>query len=95
MMMNRLITASALVFGLAASPAVAAEKTITLAVDNMYCDMCPITVKKSLTKVSGVKAAEVSFAQKTATVTFDDSKVNVAALVEATTKAGYPSKPAP
>ena len=90
-MMKRLITASAVVVGLAA-PALAAEKMVTLSVDNMYCDLCPITVKKSLTQVSGVSAAKVSFEQKTATVTFDDSKTSVAALVEATTNAGYPSK---
>jgi mercuric ion binding protein len=85
------LVAAALVVGLAA-PAMAAERTVTLNVDNMYCDLCPVTVKKSLTQVGGVSAAQVSLEQKTATVTFDDSKTNVAALVDATTKAGYPSK---
>ena len=33
---------------LASSAAYSAEKTITLAVDNMYCAACPITVKGSL-----------------------------------------------
>jgi mercuric ion binding protein len=93
-MMKRFITASALVFGLAA-PALAAERTVTLNVDKMYCEICPITVKKSLTQVGGVSAAEVSFEQKTAMVTFDDAKTGVAALVEATTNAGYSSKLAP
>jgi mercuric ion binding protein len=93
-MMKRFVTAAALVLGLAA-PALAAEKTVTLKVDNMYCEMCPVTVKKSLTQVGGVIAAKVSFEQKTATVTFDDAKTTVAALVEATTYAGYPSKLAP
>ncbi len=90
-MMKRFVTAAALVLGLAA-PALAAEKTVTLKVDNMYCEMCPVTVKKSLTQVGGVNAAKVSFEQKTATVTFDDAKTTVAALVQATTNAGYPSK---
>jgi mercuric ion binding protein len=93
-MMKRFVTAAALVLGLAA-PALAAEKTVTLKVDNMYCEMCPVTVKKSLTQVGGVIAAKVSFEQKTATVTFDDAKTTVGALVEATTDAGYPSKLAP
>ena len=92
--MKGLIAAAALVVGLAAS-ALAAEKTITLNVDNMYCELCPVTVKKSLTRVGGVSAAMVSFEQKTATVTFDDAKTTVPALVEATTNAGYPSKLAP
>lgn len=90
-MMKRLVAASAVVFGLVA-PALAATRTVTLHVDNMYCEMCPLTVKKSLTKVSGVSAAKVSFEKKTATVTFDDAKTNVAAMIAATTNAGYPSR---
>ena len=38
----------------AASPAMAAEKSVTLAVDNMYCSACPHIVKQSLAKVAGV-----------------------------------------
>lgn len=90
-MVKRLVAASILVFSLGA-PALAATRTVKLHVDNMYCEMCPLTVKKSLTKVSGVSAAKVSFEKKTATVTFDDAKTNVAALVAATTNAGYPSR---
>lgn len=90
-MMKRLVIASAVIAGLVA-PALAAERTVTLKIDNMYCDMCPTTVKKSLAQVSGVSGATVSFEKKTATVTFDDSKTDVAALLEATTEAGYPSK---
>lgn len=90
-MMKYLATVSILVFGLAA-PALAATRTVTLHVDNMYCEMCPLTVKKSLTSISGVSAAKVSLEKKTATVTFDDAKTNVTALIEATTNAGYPSR---
>ena len=39
----------------ASSAAFAAEKTITLAVKNMYCAACPHTVKASLQAVPGVK----------------------------------------
>ena len=90
-MMKRLVAASVLVFGLVA-PALAATRTVMLHVDNMYCEMCPLTVKKGLTKVDGVSAAQVSFEKKTATVTYDDAKTNVAALIAATTNAGYPSR---
>ncbi len=78
---------------LGASTALAAEKTITLAVTNMYCADCPFIVKKSLERVPGVASATVSFKDKTATVTYDDSKADVTALTTATTKAGYPSAP--
>lgn len=91
--MNRLIV---IVFGLgmlASSSAFAVERTITLAVQNMFCADCPFIVKKSLEAVPGVAKATVSFKDKTATVTYDDGKVDVKSLTEATTNAGYPSAP--
>jgi periplasmic mercuric ion binding protein len=75
----------------ASSPAFAGEKTVTLAVQNMYCSACPITVKSSLEAVPGVAEAVVSYEDKTAVVTFDDAKTGVPALISATTNAGYPS----
>ena len=77
---------------LSAGGALAAERTVTLAVDNMSCELCPATVKKSLAKVDGVSQVAVSFEMKTATVTYDDGKTTVAALTAATTQAGYPSR---
>ena len=69
----------------------AAPRTVTLDVKNMTCALCPITVKKSLEKVSGVSAVKVDFDKKTATVTYDPDKAQPEALTEATTNAGYPS----
>jgi mercuric ion binding protein len=77
----------------ASSAAFAAEKTITLAVKNMYCAACPHTVKASLQAVPGVKAVTVSYEDKTAMVTYDDTRTDVKALTAATTNAGYPSAP--
>ncbi len=92
--MKRLLSSAVLVVVLLASGAVhAGQQTVTLAVENMTCAACPFIVKKSLAAVPGVSKAEVSFEAKSATVTFDDQKTNVAALTEATTKAGYPSQP--
>ena len=69
----------------------ATPKTVTLDVTNMTCALCPITVKKSLEKVSGVSAVKVDFEKKTATVTYDSDKAQIEALTTATTNAGYPS----
>jgi periplasmic mercuric ion binding protein len=80
---------------LASTLASAAERTITLAVDNMYCDACPYIVKQSLAKVPGVETVVVSYEQKSATVTYDDQKTTVDALTSATTQAGYPSRVMP
>jgi mercuric ion binding protein len=77
----------------ASSAALAAERTVTLAVENMYCAACPHTVKASLEAVPGVSKAAVSYKDKTAIVTFDDAKTGVNALTAATTNAGYPSAP--
>ena len=74
-----------------ASPAWAAPRTVTLIVSNMTCATCPITVKKALINVEGVSKADVDFDRKQAVVTFDDTRTSVAALIKATTDAGYPS----
>lgn len=73
------------------TPVWAATKTVTLSVPDMACSACPITVKKSLTKVDGVIKTDVSLEKRAAIVTFDDSRTNPQALTEATTDAGYPS----
>jgi mercuric ion binding protein len=72
-----------------------ATKTVTLAVENMSCAACPITVRKALEKVPGVAKVKVDFDTRTASVTFDPSKTKVDDLTRATTEAGYPSKLAP
>lgn len=69
----------------------APPKTVTLEVKNMTCNLCPITVKKSLEKVPGVSVVKVDLDKKTATVTFDPDKTQPEALTKATTNAGYPS----
>jgi mercuric ion binding protein len=92
--MAKLLTSVVLALGLLASSAVfAGEKTVTLAVQNMYCAACPHTVKSSLEAVPGVVKATVSYKEKTAVVTYDDTKADIKALTNATTKAGYPSAP--
>jgi mercuric ion binding protein len=71
----------------------AGEATITLAVKNMTCALCPYTVKSSLEAVPGVKRVIVSFTDKTAVVVYDDKMTDLQALMAATTNAGYPSSP--
>ena len=73
--------------------AMAEQRTITLAVDNMYCEACPFMVKKTIEKVSGVSKVTVSFKEKTAVVMFDDTRTVVKDLTDATTNAGFPSTP--
>ena len=69
----------------------AAPQSVTLDVKNMTCSVCPITVRKAFQKVRGVTTVKVDPDAKTATVTFDPDKADAAALIKATTEAGYPS----
>lgn len=79
------------------SPAVAqpavqqATKTTSFDIKNMTCALCPVTVKKAMTDVKGVKSVEVNFKAKTATVVFDPSSTNEGAIAAASANAGYPA----
>ena len=90
--MTKFLGAALVGLGLmASSAAFAGEKTVTLAVRNMTCAACPYTVRSSLEAVPGVAKVVVSYAKKTAIVTFDDARTSPPALISATTNAGYPS----
>ncbi len=91
--MKRLFAAAAVLATVfAAGAAFAAEKTVKLTVENMYCASCPYIVQQSLIGVPGVSKVKVSLERKTALVTFDDSQTNVEALTDATFDSGYPSR---
>ena len=81
----------AAVLAIAAAPAWAAPRQVTLTVPTMDCATCPVTIRVALLKVPGVSQAVVSYKHRTAKVTFDDAKADVAALTHATDAAGYPS----
>lgn len=88
--MQKSLFALSLMVGYAVAQA--APQTVTLAVSNMYCEVCPITVKKSLEKVPGVSKVDVSFKNKEAVVHYDDAKAKLGNLLDATLEAGYPSE---
>ncbi len=75
-----------------ATPAQESISTAKLKVDGMWCSSCAYFVKQALMRTPGVRDAKVSMLTKTATVTYDQTKTKVEALVAATTDYGYPSK---
>ncbi len=87
--MKKLLTA--ILLAVLTIPVWAASKTVTLSVPTMDCPVCPITVKKALTKIAGVSQTVVNFDKRQAVVTFDDTKTSIDALTHATEDAGYPS----
>jgi mercuric ion binding protein len=106
---SRIVAASVLILGFAgytatgtyspwqvlSVPAQAAvsEQTLTFAIENMTCALCPVTVRKAMEKVPGVKSVTVDFDKKTATVVFDPAVATPEKIATASTDVGYPAKP--
>ena len=67
------------------------DKHIQLQISGMTCSHCAVTVEKALSGVAGVKNAKASFPEGLAQVDVTDN-VAAAALIAATTKAGYGAK---
>ena len=72
----------------------AIEQTTTFKVANMTCALCPITVRKAMEKVDGVKSVAVDLGAKTATVTYNPAIASPTSIGAASTDAGYPAAPA-
>ena len=75
-----------------AAQSVAAEQTVTFTVDNMTCALCPVTVKRAIEGVDGVRTVEIDFEARTATVIFDTSTTSADAIATASANAGYPAR---
>jgi len=88
-MMKTILLAAALI--LSSGAAWAAERSVTLDIQNMTCALCPITVSTAIKGVEGVRTVDVNFEAKTATVVFDDAVANVDTVAQASTNAGYPA----
>lgn len=74
-----------------AAAAQAEARTQTFAVENMTCALCPITVKKAMNGVDGVRSVDVDFNAKRATVVYDPSVATADEIAAASTNAGYPA----
>ena len=71
-----------------AAPALPAGTQGSLDVVGMKCGHCADQVKTALMKVQGVNGANVDVAAGKATVSFDDKKTNLDALVKAVNATG-------
>lgn len=71
------------------------EKTVVISLPSIQCGMCVKTIKKALGKVEGIIETKVDLENKSASITFDDSKTSVEKLVEAITTAGYDANDKP
>ena len=60
-------------------------------VDNMTCATCPISVKKAMLRVDGVKSVEIDFGTKTAEVVYDPAITSPETIAAASAGVGYPA----
>ena len=67
-------------------------KTTTLFIDGMHCDGCASTVEALLSRVPGVRKADVSFADRRARVLHDPASASEADLAAAVQKGGFTAK---
>lgn len=68
------------------------EQTATFDVPGMTCALCPVTVRKAMEGVEGVKSVTVDFDARTATAVFDPSVTSIEAIAAASANAGYPAE---
>ena len=67
-----------------------AESTATYRVEGMMCAMnCPQKVNDSLNGVDGIKSCKVDFESKTATIIFDDEKIDSDKIAKTIAKGTY------
>ncbi len=64
-------------------------QSVTVRVTGMSCQSCANTIEKALHSVDGVSAAEVSFADHSARVTYDPARVGRVGIIDAIREAGY------
>jgi periplasmic mercuric ion binding protein len=72
-----------------AGSAVAKEVKTEIKVSGMTCGACAVSVKSALTRVKGVKNAEVSSEKGIAIVVYDDEQTSEQQLREAINKTGF------
>ena len=66
------------------------ESTATYRVEGMMCAVnCPQKVNDALYGVDGIKSCKVDFASKTATIIFDDEKINSDKIAKTISKGTY------
>jgi Cu+-exporting ATPase len=65
---------------------------LTLGITGMTCAACATRIEKNLSKVDGVKEANINLASEKATVSYDPSQATVEQLIQNVKKTGYDVK---
>src|SRR5216117_3230198 len=75
----------------ACNQTLATNKTATLSVKGWTCASCAVSTRIALNKLVGVAAVTTSDEKKEVVVSYDDSRVTPARMIEAIEKLGYSS----
>lgn len=62
---------------------------ITLSIPDISCDHCKNSIEGALKPLDGIETATVSIGDRSVAVKFDDSRINLSAIVEAIDGQGY------
>ncbi|MDA2978561.1 MAG: cation transporter [Actinomycetota bacterium] len=62
---------------------------ITLSIPDISCDHCKNSIEGALKPLDGIETATVSIGDRSVAVKFDDSQINLSAIVEAIDGQGY------
>ncbi len=89
----KIIWAIAAIFYLATGVTFASEpeKTVAFDVKNMTCATCPVTVRKAMQRVEGVREVDVSSKNNSAVVSFDPTVTTADEIGRASTAVGFPA----
>src|SRR6056297_2304148 len=63
-------------------------KELELDIAGMTCDHCAVSIENNLSKLNGIQKADVSYPNGTATVSFDESTLDKASVIEAVNETG-------
>ena len=64
-------------------------ETINWNISDMYCDSCSARLQKVLSRKTGVRPVEVSFAEEQAPLKYDSTLISADQLQEVVEKAGF------
>lgn len=67
------------------------QATAQFSIEKMTCATCPISVRKAMQRVDGVKSVEVDYDTKIATVVYDPAVTTAADIAASSTNVGYPA----
>lgn len=65
------------------------NRTEEILLPTIQCNICKKTIEKAVNDIDGVMSIKVNVKNKSAVVTFDDSKTTLAAIENAVIMAGY------